>query len=315
MMLGIAYSASIGGLATLVGTPTNLFFAGFADEQGISIGFARWMLFATPFSTVFLIIAWFVLTRIAFPVSPHEIPGGRELIRSELEKLGSVSRGEWTVLCVFAATATGWIVREPLTQWSWLTQMIPCIKDMNDTLIALMGALILFLIPVNARKDVFALDWKTAESIPWGVLLLFGGGFSLAAAMSGSGLAEWVGTRVEGLAGMPVLVIAGIVATLVICLTELTSNTPTAAAFLPILFGVALGIGADPLLLLVPATLAASCAFMLPVATPPNAIVFGSGHVSIGSMVWAGLWLNGVGILLITLWMYLWGIWILSPGS
>lgn len=311
IMLGIAYSASIGGVGTLVGTPTNVFFAGFAHGKGISIGFAQWMALAMPLVAVFLFITWVVLTRIIFPISLRELPGGREVIRSELNKLGPVSRGEWTVLVVFAATALAWVVRAPLTSWGWLTELIPAVARLDDTVIAMTGAIALFLIPVRSPTGQFALDWKMANNLPWGVLLLFGGGFSLASAVTSSKLANWIGAQVAALEGLPTVLMTVAVVMIVIFLTELTSNTPTAAAFLPILYGVALGLDVDPLLFLVPATLAASCAFMLPVATPPNAIVFGSGHVRIGAMAYAGLWLNVIGIVLIPLLIYTVGTWVL----
>ena len=306
MMLGIAYSASIGGLATLVGTPTNLFLAGFASDNDIAIGFGRWMLFASPLAAVLLVLTWVILTRFVFPIRVKTLEGGRTLIAAELAKMGRVSRGEWTVLVVFAMTAFAWVIREPLTNSTWLVERVPPIGKLDDTIIALIGMMALFLIPVNFRKGEAALDWETAVNIPWGVLLLFGGGFCLAKAVSDSGLAAWIGTRVEVLDlstfGLMIAVVA-----MVIFLTELTSNTPTAATFLPILYGVAVSMGVSPMLLLVPATLAATCAFMLPVATPPNAIVFGSGHIEIRSMVKAGLWLNLLSIALISLWMWLVG--------
>ena len=314
MMLGIAYAASIGGMGTLIGTPTNLFLAGFVAEQQIPLGFARWMLFATPLAAIFLWIAWLCLTRFVFPIRVREIPGGRELIRGELEKMGSVSRGEWTVLIVFATTALCWVAREPLTNWDWLIERVPVIGRVNDTLIALLGALVLFVIPIDARRGVFALDWDTARNIPWGVLLLFGGGYSLAGAIKQSQLGDWIGQQVTGLAFFPTAALVVVVVAMVVFLTELTSNTPTAAAFVPILFGVAGGLSVEPMLFLVPATLAASCAFMLPVATPPNAIVFGSGYAPISAMMRAGVWLNIVSILLIPLWTLLVGRWVFSLG-
>lgn len=312
MMLGIAYAASIGGFATLIGTPTNLFLAGFAAEQGIALGFARWMVFALPMSAVFLVIAWLCLTRVVFPIRIREIPGGRQLIRGELTGMGPVSRGEWTVLIVFAATAFCWVAREPLTNWDWLIQRVPAVGRVNDTMIALCGALLLFVIPIDARRGIFALDWDTAIKIPWGVLLLFGGGYSLAEAMKQSQLGDWIGQQVAALDFFPTAALVVVVVAMVVFLTELTSNTPTAAAFVPILFGVAGGLHVEPLLFLIPATLAASCAFMLPVATPPNAIVFGSGHVPIRSMIRAGVWLNCVSIVLIPLWMYMVGRWVFA---
>ena len=308
MMLGIAYAASIGGVATLIGTPTNVFLAGFAQDNNIEIGFGRWMAFAAPLAIVILFLTWLILTRFVFPIRIRHIPGGRQLIRRELEKLGSMSRGEWTVLIVFSSTALAWVSRGSLAKWSLLTEHFPLIAKVNDGQIALAAAVLLFMIPVDRSKGIRALDWKTAATIPWGVLLLFGGGFSLARAVTRSGLAEWIGGNVALLDDAPPLAIIIGVTVMIVFLTELTSNTPTVAAFLPILYGVAQGIGIDPMLLLVPATVAASCAFMLPVATPPNAIVFGSGHISIQSMVKAGVWLNLLSIILVVAWMQLFGL-------
>lgn len=306
MMLGIAYAASIGGMATLVGTPTNLFLAGFASDNQISIGFGRWMLFATPLAAVLLVSTWLLLTRLVFPIRVERLEGSHALLRQELAKLGRVSRGEATVLTVFAMTALAWILREPLINVRWVVESLPLIVKLDDTIIALIGMIALFLIPVDFRKGEAALDWETAVNIPWGVLLLFGGGFCLAEAVDDSGLAKWIGTRVEVL-DLSTFALMVAVVTLVVFLTELTSNTPTAATFLPILYGVAQSMSLDPMLLLVPATLAATCAFMLPVATPPNAIVFGSGHIEIRSMVKAGWWLNLLSIALISFWMWLVG--------
>ncbi len=306
MMLGIAYAASIGGLATLVGTPTNLFLAGFADRHNIAIGFGRWMLFATPLAGILLLATWLLLTRVIFSIRIHEIPGGKALIRDQLRALGTVTRGEWTVLIVFAATALAWVFREPVSNSAWLVERLPLLARLDDTIIALIALCLLFLIPVDASRGEFALDWDTAVNIPWGVLLLFGGGFCLAQAVADSGLAQWIGTRVEDLALPPIALMVVVVA-LIIFLTELTSNTPTAATFLPILYGVAQSMDTNPMLLLVPATLAATCAFMLPVATPPNAIVFGSGHVEMRSMIQAGMWLNVLSVVVISLWMWLVG--------
>jgi solute carrier family 13 (sodium-dependent dicarboxylate transporter), member 2/3/5 len=304
MMLSIAYAASIGGLGTLVGTPTNLYLAGFASQHGITIGFAAWMVFALPLTCLYLLLAWWLMTTRLFRLSDEEIAGGEALIRCELAKLGSMQRGEWSVLIVFLVVASAWGLRGPLSNWSWLVRQAPIITRLDDTVIALAGAISLFVIPVNARRGIFVLDWSVAQRLPWGVLLLFGGGFSLAAAVSSSELAGWVGSSIEVLAGWPSLLLVLAVVVLMMFSTELTSNTPTTAAFVPILYGVALGIEIDPLTLIVPATLAASCAFMLPVATPPNAIVFGSGAVSIREMARAGFGLNLLGIVLIPLYVY-----------
>lgn len=303
LMLGIAYAASIGGLATLVGTPTNLLLAGFADRHGLSIGFAEWLVLAAPLAGLYLVIAWLLLTYLVFPIRIGELPGGRKLIRDELARLGRPQRGEWTVGLVFTMVACAWVVRGPLNDWSWLVARVPAAARLDDTIIAMAGAIVLFVIPVDTRRGQFALDWSVATRLPWGVLLLFGGGFSLAAAVARSGLAEWIGSSITALDDWPPLALVTVVVTLMIFLTELTSNTPTAAAFLPILFGAAQAMALDPLLLLIPATLAASCAFMLPVATPPNAIVFASGEVPIRAMIRAGIWLNLVGIVLIPIYV------------
>jgi sodium-dependent dicarboxylate transporter 2/3/5 len=299
LMLGIAYSASIGGLGTLIGTPTNVALAGFAAKNGLSIGFGEWMLRAAPLVLVFEFIAWVLLTKWLFPISATDLPGGRQLIQDELRQLGPLSRGEKIVLAVFASTALAWVFREPITKWSWLTDRIPVFARLDDPIIALLGATALFLIPIDRRKGVYALDWNTASKAPLGILLLFGGGFALTAAMTSSGLTEWLGQRVAELNSLPTPFITLAVIALVIFTTELTSNTPTLLAFLPILHSVAKGLDIPPLTLLIPATMAASCAFMLPVGTPPNAIVFASGRVTIGQMVRAGWYLNLIGIALI----------------
>lgn len=301
LMLGIAYGASIGGIGTLIGTPPNVFLAAFVQSTyGIEIGFGQWMLLGVPLVVVFLAITWLVLTYLVFPIKLKEIPGGRDLIRDELAKLGRISRGERIVFVVFLTTATLWVTRSFLLKWDWLVDTLPFLKYLTDEGIAMIAAISLFAIPVNAKKGVFALDWETAVKLPWGVLLLFGGGLSLAAAVKATGLDAYLGSQVGAIEGVPTILLIAIIVTLVIFLTELTSNTATAATFLPILGGVGVGLGIDPLLLCIPAAIAASCAFMMPVATPPNAIVYGSGHIRIGQMVKAGLVLNLIGILLVT---------------
>ena len=302
LMLAIAYAASIGSLATLIGTPPNLFMAGFLEQAyGVEIGFAQWMLVGLPLATVFLAITYVVLTRWVYPPGIAEIPGGRELFRGELQRLGAVGRGERVVLTVFVCTAAAWVLRAPLTESAALLAVLPGLAGLSDAGIAIIAAIVLFLVPVDWRRGVFTLDWATARKLPWGVLLLFGGGLSLAGGVRSSELDAWIGLQVAGLGGLPIVLLVAAVAAAVVFLTELTSNTATAATFLPILGGVALGLGLDPVGLVVPAALAATCAFMMPVATPPNAIVFGSGHITIPQMVRAGWWLNLTAIVLITL--------------
>jgi sodium-dependent dicarboxylate transporter 2/3/5 len=293
LMLGIAYAASIGGMGTLIGTPPNAFMASFMDETyGVTIGFAQWMLIGLPLVAVFLPIAWLVLTRVAFPVRLAAVEGAGRVISGELAAMGPISRGERVVLAVFVATAAAWILRPQLSA------LVPAL-DLTDTVIAMSGALVLFVIPVDWRRRVFALDWEWARNLPWGVLVLFGGGLSLAAAIKATGLAAWIGGATGTLAGAAVVVIVIVVTALIILLTELTSNTATTATFLPVVAAVAVSLGENPFLLVVPAALAASCAFMMPVATPPNAIVFGSGYLTIRQMIHAGLWLNVIGLVVI----------------
>jgi solute carrier family 13 (sodium-dependent dicarboxylate transporter), member 2/3/5 len=311
LMLAIAYAATIGGLSTLIGSPPNLIMAGFVEQNyGRTIGFAEWMRIGVPLSAVFLVIAWLLLTRVIYPPKIDSIAGGKSMIQGELDKLGRMSRGEWTVLGVFASVALLWVFRTPLTEWEALTSVLPFVAHLTDESVAIAAALALFLIPVNRREGEFALDWRTAQSgIPWGVLLLFGGGLSMAKAVQETELSTYIGAQVGRLGVLPTVLLVAAICLVVLLLTELTSNTATAATFLPVLGGVAVGIGLDPLLLLVPAALAATCSFMLPVGTPPNAIVFASGSVTIGQMARAGLVLNLIGVVLITVFIVLLGGW------
>ncbi|GAB2511308.1 SLC13 family permease [Paramicrobacterium agarici] len=291
LMLGIAYSASLGSLSTIIGTPPNTLLVGYlASNHDIHIGFGQWMLVGLPIAIVFSVICWYLLTHILFKPEISEIPGGRELVADELRKLGPMATGEKLVLAVFALAAVSWI-------------FVPVIFEeppIDDAGIAIAAGLVLFLFPAKANRGVKLLDWESAVDLPWGVLLLFGGGLALSAQFTDSGLSEWIGQQAEVVGVLPVVLIVAIIATLILFLTELTSNTATAATFLPVVGGVALGVGLDPMLLTIPTALAATCAFMLPVATPPNAVAFGSGYVTIGSMIKGGIWLNLIGIVLVT---------------
>jgi sodium-dependent dicarboxylate transporter 2/3/5 len=296
LLLGVAYGCSIGGLGTLIGTPPNLFLASYArSELGIEISFVRWMAFGVPLVACFLPLAWWLLTRVLYPLGDRRIEGGRESVRRALAELGPLGRGERITLGVFAITAAAWIARPLLVGLPWGP-----FAGLTDTGIAIVAALSLFCIPVDARRHVFAMDWETAVRLPWGVLILFGGGLSLAAAIRHNGVDGFIGSQLAGLGTLPAFVLVIGIVTLVLALTELTSNTATTATMVPILAALASGLGTAPLLFIVPATVAASCAFMLPVATPPNAIVFGSGHISMFEMIRAGLWLEIVGLVLIT---------------
>lgn len=307
LFLGIAYSASIGGIGTLVGTPPNALLVGFLEEQGITIGFGRWMLLAIPLVVSFLTLLWLLLYKLVLPKEIHAISIERSVIDQQLHKLGPMTRPEWTVLSVFLVTATLWIIREPLQHWSWIIDICPGIGRLNDASIAVAAAIALFLLPVNKTTGDRALDWETANRLPWGVLILLGGGMSLATAMNTSGLNAAMADKLQILETLSPVVLIATVTAITIFLTEVTSNTATTAALLPVLFGIGTHVVGGPLPLMIPATLAASCAFMLPVATAPNAVVFGTGRVPMQTMIRCGLWLNLAGCILIPLLMYLVG--------
>jgi sodium-dependent dicarboxylate transporter 2/3/5 len=230
LLLGIAYAASLGGMGTLIGTPPNVFFRGFLEEKGIEVGFGQWMLFAFPWSQI-LLVACGCFTKAAVPVSLKEIPGGRELIRSELASLGPVSRGEWTVLTVFLITLA-WISRRHSDQWNWLTTNLPVINSIDDSVIAMTSAVVLFLLPVDFSRGIFAMDWKSAARLPWGVLLLFGGGLSLSKAMEETKLADWIGANVSQLGVLPTPLLILLVVAGVVFFSELANLATATACFL-----------------------------------------------------------------------------------
>lgn len=299
LMLGIAWGASIGGVATLIGTPPNAVLAGAADELlGRSIGFGEWMSVGLPVSLVMLPLAWLLLVRVLHPPGP--VPeGSAEILERERRGLGSRSRHETVVAAVFALAALGWMLRQPRDFGAFaLPGISTWLPEVTDSTIAMAAALLLFLIPVSRRRP--ALTWREARTIPWGVLVLFGGGLSLARGMERSGLAGAIGSAVSGLEAVPLWVLLGVIALVFVFLTELTSNTATATMAMPILAGAATGLQEAPLPLMAAAAMSASMAFMLPVATPPNAMVFGSGLLTIGQMARAGFWLNLLAVAVVT---------------
>lgn len=308
LMLGIAYAASLGGVMTLIGTPPNAFLAGFlrdsiAERYRIELSFQSWLWIGVPLTVVFLPIVWWVLTRLVFPIGGAEIPGGRELIGRELRGLGSPSRGERITLAVFLGAAILWITRPLLTSWQlrWDDAAWHPLAGLSDAGIAIGAAMVLFVLPSGDPRRPRVLDWETAHKLPWGILVLFGGGLSLANAVHVNGVAEFLGSRAGAIAWLPPALIVLVIIAGIVFMTELTSNLATAATLLPILAAMGPGLGIHPHLLVIPAAIAASCAFMLPVATPPNAIVFGSGFVTQSQMIRAGVWLNVIGIGLIGL--------------
>ena len=296
LMLSIAYSASIGGMATLIGTPPNLVLAGVVKQTyNIEISFSKWFLFGFPISVVLLVICWIYLTRFAFKFKQKEFPGGSQEIKKQLKDLGKISYEEKTVFLVFLLTAFAWITRS-----FFIKRLIPGI---DDTIIAVFFAVFLFILP-SKKKGVKIMTWEDTIKLPWGIVLLFGGGMALALGFESSGLAVWIGGQMTSLGALPLILLLLILIASVNFLTEITSNLATTAMLLPVLVSLASALGVHPYLLLVGATLAASCAFMLPVATPPNAVVFGSGYLKIEDMVKKGFWMNIISIILLTLIVY-----------
>jgi sodium-dependent dicarboxylate transporter 2/3/5 len=305
LLLGVAYAASIGGVSTLIGTPPNAILAGAASELlGEEVSFASWMAIALPVAIPMLAGCWLLLVML-FRVH-GTVPGLSEELDREHASLGRISGGERFVLVVFALTALAWILRAPKTIGALrIPGLADVVPGISDATIAIGAALVLFAVPLQQQRFRTALDWESARKVPWGILLLFGGGLALAGAFETSGLTEWLGGRLAGLRGVPLPLVVLATATLFVFLTELTSNTATAALGMPLMVGVAAGLDLAPLPLMTAAALAASMAFMLPVATPPNAIVFGSRAVCSKDMARAGIGLNFLSIAIITCIMWI----------
>ena len=318
LLIGVAYAASIGGIATLIGTPPNLSFVRILKivfPEAPEISFASWFFFAFPLSLLFLLIAWAVLVRMFAPRARdrRERP---ELFREQYRKLGRLGYEEAMLLGLFSLLVLLWMFRSDIVVGSFTlpgwTRIMPSPEAIDDGTVAIAVALLLFILPSRTEPAARLLDWRTARELQWGIVLLFGGGFALATGFKESGLSEWLGGRLGGLAGLPPVAIVLSVCGGMTFLTELTSNTATTEMILPVLGSLGVATNLDPLLLMIPATLSASCAFMLPVGTPPNAIVFGSGEVRISDMVRSGIVLNLIGIVLITLGVFLLGAWVLG---
>ena len=297
LMIAIAYSASIGGMATLIGTPPNMVLAGVVEESyGIKLNMFDWMKFGVPLSSFLLFVCWLYLTKIAFKFKNEEFSAGKEEILRQINKLGKFSNEEIKVLIVFTLTALGWIFRGSIET------IFPMI---DDTIIAIFFAVTLFIIPTkNQKTNTTLLVWNDTVKLPWGILILFGGGMAIASAFGKSGLALWIADLLTNLNDVSLFLIILIIVTSINLLTEVTSNMATTAMLLPVLVTIALAIDVHPYFLLVAATLAASCAFMLPISTPPNAVVFGSGFLKIEDMFKKGVWMNLISIITITLVVY-----------
>ncbi len=298
LLLGVAYGSTIGGMATLVGTAPNVMLAAFMlDNYDFNINFADWMIIGLPLTALMLPLAWITLTKWVFKVD-FTIPSeGKATLQKLRIEMGSISTPEIRVAVIFLFMASCWILRPILIKF-------PGLAALDDSLIAIGGAILLFITPSGDKSDPILLRWKYAEKLPWGVLILLGGGLALANAVSSTGLAKWIGGTLNDASSLPLILLVFLAATLIIFLTELTSNVATTATFLPVVGAIAIESGYDPIVLVVPVTLAASCAFMLPVATPPNAIVFGSGMLNVPRMAKAGVLLNIIGIFIVTIVTY-----------
>ncbi|WP_281615098.1 DASS family sodium-coupled anion symporter [Flammeovirga sp. SubArs3] len=294
MMLGIAYAASIGGIATLIGTPPNAIFGGFMKETyNIEIDFFRWMLIGIPFSSVMMVILYFVLTKLIYPNHLKELKGGKELIEEKYNELGPMGWEEKSVAIVFVLSAFLWTFRSLINQYAPI--------QLNDSSIAIFVSVLLFIIPTNQSDGTFILAWKDTEKLPWGVLVLFGGGLSMASALGNAGVIEFLGEAISNSTSIQGVFMMLLLITIMLFATEVMSNTALATIFLPVVGGIAVALGHDVLTFAAPVAMAASCAFMLPMATPPNAIVFASGHITVKQMVRIGIILNIISVLLLTL--------------
>jgi solute carrier family 13 (sodium-dependent dicarboxylate transporter), member 2/3/5 len=290
LLLGIAYASSIGGIGTIVGTVPNIFTVSFLDsEMGIQISFLQWMKVGVPIVVLFVPLVWFMLTHLIYPLDHESID--EHVLDTKPEPWNNGSR---LTLMVFFLTAFCWMFRPLLNK----TEVLQYLTDGG---IAITAALLLFVIPSNIKQKEFLIDWETAVRIPWGIIILLGGGISLATAISSNGVSELLASYLSGMQGVHPLLMSLAVVSFIIFLTELTSNTATTTALVPMFAAMAVGLGIAPITIIIPACIAASCAFMLPVATPPNAIVFGSGLLHIPQMARAGIWLNIVGIFVVTI--------------
>ncbi len=299
LMIGLAYSATVGGMMTLVGTSTNVMFKGFMEDRfGITIEFMDWMKIGVPVGMVMLVSIWLFLTYIMFPCNLEKNDKIKDIIDQKLGSLGKMSAGERRTLFIFVFTAALWMGK------GLLEQFIPWLH-LNDASIGVLGAMLLFVVPSSIKKREFLLRWEDTRDVPWGILLLLGGGLSLAGFLNSTGVADWMGNYITQFDGFSVVTLVLLTTLLIIFLSELMSNVATLTAFLPVIIVVALGFGENPLTFAIPAALVASCAFMLPIGTPPNAIVFGSGLITIPQMARTGFLINIYGLIVINLISYI----------
>ena len=293
LMLCIAYAANIGGTTTIIGTPPNVVLVGYMQQfYGQQITFGRWLLIGIPVCAILLSSTYWLVTRVLFPHRLGTLAGSGALIADKLRALGAMSRAERGVTLVFALTAFGWVFQTSINNWLGHDYL-------DNTLIAMGGGILMFIVPVSVRRGEYLLDWESTTRLPWGILLLFGGGLCLAKGMETTGLVQWVGDRIAQQSGISLVWLVLLLTAFMLFMTEIMSNVALVVIFVPVVFGIADGLGIEPLYLAVPVTLASSCAFMMPVSTPPNAVVFSSGYIRIGQMARAGLLLNIVSVLVL----------------
>ncbi len=292
MMVGIAYASSISAFGTIIASPPNALLVGFLSENyGINIGFGEWMLVGVPLSLVFMVIGWFLVTHVTFKTTVKALPGGDDVIRKELARLGPMGRPQWRVVAVFAATIFGWVFLPFIWPGSPFT----------DEIVAMAASIALFVIPAQGPAQGSLLVWNDTKDVPWGILILFGGGLALASEIGASGLSDWLASKMQGLAHLPTPVLIVAVCVVTMLLTEFMSNTATAATLIPIAAAMGVSVGMGPLALALPVTFAASCAFMMPACTPPNAIAVGSGMVKPPELLNAGWRMSATGLVLLSL--------------
>ena len=295
IMLGIAFSANVGGIATIIGTPPNTVMAGFLEnEYQIEISFLKWMMLGVPFAILMITIIYFVIVKWIYPNHLPQLKDSKDLITKELDNLGSMSKTEKRVLIIFFAAIFLWVFR------TLINPLIPALQ-LSDAGISMLAAFSLFAIPFEFNKGAFALEWKDTEKLPWGILILFGGGLALASAMSQAGIIDMIGKIIAESNGLSIIAVTSILIVVMLFMTELMSNVALVAIFAPAVAGIAIGLDAEMLHLLIPVTMASSCAFMLPMATPPNAIVFASGYIKVHEMARVGFFLNMIAVFLLIL--------------
>ena len=311
LMLSIAYASNIGGMGTLLGTAPNLIFASNVKKlfpQAPEIDFITWASFGIPTVIMFIPLVWLFMTRVLFPLKMESSPATGAVIADELHKLGRMERGERLTLIIFVLAALAWIFRIDIDLGFFCIPGWASAFDLQnhvaDSTVAMVAGLLLFLIPVNWKRGEFLLDWETAVKVPWGLLLFFGGGLALSAAFVSTGLSQWLGERLQLLSGMPPLLMILLICAAITFFTEVNSNTATATIFIPIAAATAQAMQINPLPLMIAVAVSSSCAFMLPVATAPNAIIFASGYVSVPQMAKTGFWFNLIGIFIVTLAIY-----------